>query len=347
VEDLLGGEVEVEPVLEPVQLELARGEEVPGGLGDNRGGSELLGLLLESLLELLLPGGRGGGGGKGGWVPVRGVEGVDERVDSGTVGARGDNAGLVGAASEVATVPVEVEVPVGWVVGVDEGVGVGRGNGPPHGLLGLSHTLDGLGRHKGLLGRSLLGLLVESWAGLGHGTIVVFVIVVNRFPGLDKLLLLLRLLLLDKLLTRSRGRARGGLELGRGLAVGAGGHVVALQDPEPVLASGVSHSDGLARLVDVAVLANPLAVGSRLLPVNCSVLLGIGRSKPAVSSIEPLLLEDLGLLRVDKLGEGGRSKAGGENKLKHDDGWEMHSSDTSSWSQLRCGQCTTPIHRHA
>ena len=28
-------------------------------------------------------------------------------------------------------------------------------------------------------------------------------------------------------------------------------------------------------------------------------------------------------------------------KLKHDDGCEMHSSDTSSWSQLRCGQCTT------
>ena len=137
---------------------------------------------------------------------------------------------------------------------------------------------------------------------------------------------------MDKLLlARSRGRARGGLELGRGLAVGAGGHVVALKDPEPVLASGVSHSDGLARLVDVAVLANPLTVGSRLLPVNCSVLLGIGRSKPtgnrlgektderefsispAVSSIEPLLLEDLGLLRVDKLGEGGRNKAGGEN----------------------------------
>ena len=211
-----------------------------------------------------------------------GIEGVDEGVDSSTVGTGGDSAGLVSTATKVAAVPVEVEVPVGWVVGVDEGVGVGRGNGPPHGLLGLSHTLDGLGRHKGLLGRSLLGLLVESWAGLGHGTIVVFVIVVNRFPGLDKLLLLLRLLL-DKLLTRSRGRAGGGLELGRGLAVGAGGHVVALQDPEAVLAGSVPHSDGLARLIDVAVLADPLTVRSRLLPVNCPVLLGIGRPKPANS----------------------------------------------------------------
>ena len=211
-----------------------------------------------------------------------GIEGVDEGVDSSTVGTGGDNAGLVSPATKVAAVPVEVEVPVGWVVGVDEGVGVGRGNGPPHGLLGLSHALDGLGRDECLLGRSLLGLLVESGAGLGHGTIVVFVIVINRLPGLDKLLLLLRLLL-DKLLTRSRGRAGGGLELGRGLAVGAGGHVVALQDPEAVLAGSVPHSDGLARLVDVAVLADPLTVRGCLLPVNCPVLLGIGRPKPANS----------------------------------------------------------------
>ena len=190
MEDLLGGEVEVEPVLEPVQLELARGEEVPGGLGDNRGGGELLGLLLESLLELLLPGGGGGGGGEGGWVPVRGVEGVDERVDSGTVGARGDNAGLVGAASEVATVPVEVEVPVGWVVGVDEGVGVGGGiDRPPHRLLGLGNTLDGLGGHEGLLDGSLVLLLVEPGARLRDGAVVVLVVVVKGLPGLHKLLL--------------------------------------------------------------------------------------------------------------------------------------------------------------
>ena len=275
MEDLLGGEVEVEPVLEPVQLELARGEEVPGGLGDNRGGSELLGLLLESLLELLLPGGGGGGGGKGGRVPVRGVEGVDERVDSGTVGARGDNAGLVGAASEVATVPVEVEVPVGWVVGVDEGVGVGGGsNRPPHRLLGLGNTLGG---HEGLLDGSLVLLLVEPGARLGNGAVVVLVVVVNGLPGLHKLLLRL----LGKLLTGSGGRSRGGNELGGGLPVGSGGNVVALEDPEAVLAGGVPHRDRLAGLVDVAVLAHPLAVSGGLLPVDGAILLGVGGSEPA------------------------------------------------------------------
>ena len=34
---------------------------------------------------------------------------------------------------------------------------------------------------------------------------------------------------------------------------------------------------------------------------------------PAVSCIEPLLLEDLRLLRFDKLGEAGCGEAGGEN----------------------------------
>ena len=226
------------------------------------------------MLELL-PGSSSGGRGEGGRVPVGGVKGVDEGVDSGAVGARGDGAGLVrgGVAAKVAAVPVEVEVPVGGVVGVDEGVvGVGRDNRPPHRLDRLSHTLDRLGRDEGLLGRRLL---VESGAGLGHGAVVVFVVVVGGFPGLDKLLLL-RLLLLGKLLARGRG----GLELSSGLAVGSGGHVVALEDPEAVLAGGVPHGDGLAILVDVAVLANPLAISSCLLPVNCSVLLGIGGSKP-------------------------------------------------------------------
>ena len=209
---------------------------------------------------------------------MRGVEGVDEGVDSGAVGARGDNAGLVGAASEVATVPVEVEVPVGWVVGVDEGVGVGGGsNRPPHRLLGLGNTLDGLGGHKGLLDGSLVLLLVEPGARLRDGAVVVLVVVVNGLPGLHKLLLRLRLL--GKLLTRSG--SRGGNKLGGGLSVGSGGHVVALEDPEAVLAGGVPHRDRLAGLVDVAVLADPLAVGGGLLPVDGAILLGVGGSEPA------------------------------------------------------------------
>ena len=207
---------------------------------------------------------------------MRGVEGVDERVDSGAVGARGDNAGLVGAASEVATVPVEVEVPVGWVVGVDEGVGVGGGsNRPPHRLLRLGNTLDRLGGHEGLLDGSLVLLLVEPGARLRNGAVVVLVVIVNGLPGLHKLLLRL----LGKLLTRSR--SRGGHELGGGLPVGSGGHVVALEDPKTVLAGGVPHRDRLAGLVDVAVLADPLAVGSSFLPVDGAILLGVGCSEPA------------------------------------------------------------------
>ena len=49
-----------------------------------------------------------------------------------------------------------------------------------------------------------------------------------------------------------------------------------LQDPAVVLAGGVPHGDGLAVLVDVAVLADPLPVSSRLLPEHSPVLLGEG-----------------------------------------------------------------------
>ena len=121
----------------------------------------------------------------------------------------------------------------------------------------------------------------------------------------------------------------GGIE-GRALeAGGALGDVSALEDPEAVLAGGVPHRDRLAGLVDVAVLAHPLAVSGGLLPVDGAILLGVGGSEPAnmdlksqriqsglspsISSIEPLLLEDLRLLRLDELGKGGRSEAGRKN----------------------------------
>ena len=70
----------------------------------------------------------------------------------------------------------------------------------------------------------------------------------------------------------------GGLgnEWGGVLSVSSGGNVSALQDPEAVLAGGVPHGDGLAVLVDVAVLADPLPVSSRLLPEHSPVLLGEG-----------------------------------------------------------------------
>ena len=41
--------------------------------------------------------------------------------------------------------------------------------------------------------------------------------------------------------------------------------VVPLQDPESVLTGGVSHSDGLPVLIDIAVLTNPLVVSATFL----------------------------------------------------------------------------------
>ena len=57
-------------------------------------------------------------------------------------------------------------------------------------------------------------------------------------------------------------------------AGGSSGHVVALEDSEAILARGVLHSDRLAVVVDVAVLADPLTVGGDLLlemvPSSCA-----------------------------------------------------------------------------
>ena len=57
-------------------------------------------------------------------------------------------------------------------------------------------------------------------------------------------------------------------------AGGSSGHVVAFEDSEAIFASGVLHSDRLAVVVDVAVLADPLTVGGDLLremvPSSCA-----------------------------------------------------------------------------
>ena len=85
------------------------------------------------------------------------------------------------------------------------------------------------------------------------------------------------------------------------LAVGPGGDVGALEDPEAVLAGAVPHGDGLPVLVDVAVLPDPLPVSRGLLPEHGAVLLGEGGPKPAIAGIEPLLLQDLGILGIQSL----------------------------------------------
>ena len=109
---------------------------------------------------------------------VRGVEGVDEGVNSSTVGTGRDtevlgSGGGGGLGGEVGSVGVESKVTVGWVVGVDEWVEVGvhrfvnivvvnRGRG---GLDNWGSWLDGGGYWGGLLGTEGGGVLSvgTSW----------------------------------------------------------------------------------------------------------------------------------------------------------------------------------------
>ena len=161
-------------------------------------------------------------------------------------------------------VGVVSEVPVCGVVRVDEGV------------------------HIGLSG------------GLG-GLDVVVVLLLWLLGVLVGLLLLLRDSR-DSLDSLSRlpvvGVMSGGV-----LAVGSIGDVSPLQDPEAVHPGAVLDSDGLAALVDVAVLPDPLPPGPGLLSEHHPVLLGIGRPKPSVTGIESLFLENLCLFGINILGQ--------------------------------------------
>jgi len=213
------------------------------------------------------------------------VKGVDKGVDAGAVGTVGHSvavelsSGLAGR-GEGGSVGVVLEVTVGGVVGVDEGVEVGV-----HGGINI--------------------VVVNSSSLLADGSSWL-------------LLELLGLLLTDLLLLLDRGSGSlfwvvgGRVETGGSL-----GHVGALQDLEAVLASRVSNSDGLAVVVNVAVLAQPLPAGAGLLSEDNAVLLGVGRTESAVAGVESLLLQDLGILGVDVLAGGRGNETGGNDKLKH------------------------------
>jgi len=84
-------------------------------------------------------------------------------------------------------------------------------------------------------------------------------------------------------------------------AGGSSGNVVALEDSEAILASGVLHSDRLAVVVDVAVLTDPLTVGGDLLPGDGAILLRVRRPEPSIAGVEPLLFQNLGALAVLEL----------------------------------------------
>merc|ERR1719158_1094400 len=123
-------------------------------------------------------------------------------------------------------------------------------------------------------------------------------------------------------LDRSLNRGGGLLsdEGGRVLSVSSRGDVGTLENPEAVLASGVSHSDSIPVLANVAVLPDPLSVSGTLLPEDGAVLLGEGGAVTAVPGIEPLLLEDLGVLGVnDTLAASGSDDTSGGDKSEHDE----------------------------
>ena len=77
--------------------------------------------------------------------------------------------------------------------------------------------------------------------------------------------------------------------------------MVAFEDSEAIFASGVLHSDRLAVVVDVAVLADPLTVGGDLLPGDGAVLLRVRRPEPSIAGVETLLFQNLGTLAVLEL----------------------------------------------
>ena len=212
-----------------------------------------------------------------------GVEGVDEGVHAGAVSAVGNERGLAGAGAvgvELGGVLVELEVPVGGVVRVDEGVGVGVGADG-----GLGGDLLKLG------GGGSLADLLDGRSGAGSGT--------GSGGGLD-----------------DGGGGIGGtlLEEGGGVLAG-GGDVVAAQDPEAVLAGRVLDNVGLTVLANVGVLSDPVAVDVGLLLEDDTVLGGEGRSGAAVAGVKALLLKDLGQLGVHVLG-GAQRHGTSENNLR-------------------------------
>jgi hypothetical protein len=123
-------------------------------------------------------------------------------------------------------------------------------------------------------------------------------------------------------LDRSLDRGGGLLsdEGGRVLSVSSRGDVGTLKNPEAILASSVPHSDGVSVLANVAVLPDPLSVSGTLLPEDGAILLGKGGAMTAVPGIEPLLLEDLGVLGVnDTLAANGSDETSCGDKSKHDE----------------------------
>ena len=242
-------------------------------------------------------------------------------LDSLLLGLEGRPAGLLGSL-ELSSVGVELKIPVCGVCRVDERVLLWLLPLLLLLLLGLEvlELLEVLCRSPGV---ELLGLSPRLFPGRLGTSPSCWAASPGYRPspgGLGGDLLLLGLRPEGALGSHLRV-VGGGLE-----ARGAGGHVVALQDPEAVDAGGVPHGDGLAVVVDVAVLADPLAVSAGLLPGDGAVLLGVRRAETAVSSVEPLLLQDLGIF-ASELSRGRKDQAGGHYLREGGSG-------EGNWSQM-------------
>jgi len=205
---------------------------------------------------------------------------------------------------------------VGGVEGVHEGVDSGTvGTGRNTEVLGgggggrLGSEVGSVGVESEVTVGWVVG--VDEWVEVGVDGFVNIVVVNGGGGGLD-----------------DRGGGLNGSsdglsgllsdEGGGVLSVGSGWDVSSLQDLEPVLASGVPHSDGLAFLINVAVLTDSLTVSGGLLSEHGSVLLSKSCSMSSVTSVESLLLQDLGILGFNKLLTGsGSDETGCCDKSEH------------------------------
>lgn len=273
-------EVEVESVLKTVKLELTRRKE-PWCCGG--GDWELLPDNWESSLGLFA----------GNWgletslvtseetsLGVAGIEGVDKGVDSSAVGTIGNKVGIVVASWGTSGCKVGA-IQVEGKVTVGGVMGVDEGVSVGVNLFGNIIVVIDLG----------LSLLLDL-DGLGN--------LLNGLGNLNRLDLLGFIIL--------------SIESSSLLSVGW--DVCSFKNPESVLSSAVSDIVGLAILADVRVLTDAVAVNVGLLTEDVSIFGGECGSSTAITGIESLLLQDLGILGVD-LCAAGSDGNGQNNQTKH------------------------------
>jgi hypothetical protein len=156
-------------------------------------------------------------------------------------------------------------------------------------------------------GKVAVGGVVGVDEGVEVGVLDLIIIITDL--GLRLLLLLLLLLNpLDGLGSLDRGSnfiikimcVKGSCVLAGGRDVGS------IKNSEAILACRVLDCVGLAILTDVGVLSEPVAINICLLPEHVTVFSGEGSSGAAISGIETLLFQDLGIFGVD-LGTAGHN----------------------------------------